>query len=128
MQGKTRAQFKRTRSLNDSTRQRILDRDHRLCVYCTYEATTVDHIVPYSFGGSDNDINLVACCSLCNNKLSNFVFDSFEQKKNYLIEQYGLNMKIRIKRALNGFFHKNKKCPTCVNCKWGFSLCGYIWL
>lgn len=36
------------------------------CHYCGDEASTVDHLVPYSRGGKDELDNLVPACSRCN--------------------------------------------------------------
>lgn len=48
-------------------RTRILIRDGYCCQYCGQEdATTVDHIVPISKGGTDEPDNLVAACTRCN--------------------------------------------------------------
>lgn len=52
------------------TRERILDRDQRLCQPCLASgwvtlATEVDHIRPRAEGGRDDDSNLQAICSAC---------------------------------------------------------------
>jgi len=56
----------------EPTRQRILERDHWRCQIqldcCTGRATVVDHIVPLSRGGTDNEDNLRAACAPCNLK------------------------------------------------------------
>jgi 5-methylcytosine-specific restriction protein A len=48
----------------------ILQRDHYLCQMrgprCTTHATTVDHILPKSRGGTDHPNNLRAACAPCN--------------------------------------------------------------
>jgi hypothetical protein len=36
------------------------------CAYCGDDANTVDHIIPSSRGGTDDLMNLVAACDLCN--------------------------------------------------------------
>lgn len=51
-------------------RERVLARDYGLCQPCVREnratvATEVDHIVPKSQGGTDDDSNLQAICSAC---------------------------------------------------------------
>lgn len=39
----------------------------KICRYCMKSpATTVDHIVPRCRGGSNKQVNLVGCCSKCN--------------------------------------------------------------
>jgi 5-methylcytosine-specific restriction protein A len=57
------------------TRKRILERDSHRCRLrlpgCKDKATSVDHIVPASRGGTDADHNLVACCWPCNQKKGN---------------------------------------------------------
>lgn len=44
----------------------ILVRDEHRCQYCLGVGGTVDHILPRSRGGSNNDENLCACCNKCN--------------------------------------------------------------
>lgn len=48
------------------TREAVLQRDGRLCVYCAGRADTVDHVLPRCRGGGDNWFNLVAACQACN--------------------------------------------------------------
>lgn len=51
------------------------------CVYCGEPATGVDHIIPKSKGGSDDDNNLVPCCSDCNmHKMTQTVTDFLNQQ------------------------------------------------
>ncbi|MEI6505046.1 MAG: HNH endonuclease [Planctomycetota bacterium] len=47
-------------------RLRILDRDDHTCYRCGKDATTVDHIQPRAYGGTNEDSNLAACCTYCN--------------------------------------------------------------
>lgn len=53
-------------------RKNVLIRDKYTCQYCGVKlkakTATVDHIVPKSRGGKSSFMNLVACCSKCNNK------------------------------------------------------------
>jgi hypothetical protein len=50
----------------------ILRRDDYMCAYCGKKATTVDHIIPKSRGGSaDEYSNLISSCATCNAKKSN---------------------------------------------------------
>lgn len=44
----------------------VLRRDRHVCHYCGGRATTADHIVPKSKGGTDSMDNLVAACLPCN--------------------------------------------------------------
>lgn len=50
----------------DKVRARILERDGYQCAYCGDYGDTVDHVEPIVRGGSNDDANLVACCSYCN--------------------------------------------------------------
>lgn len=52
--------------ITQSTRAAILIRDWFTCRYCGDPASTKDHVIPRSRGGSDRESNLVACCSSCN--------------------------------------------------------------
>ncbi|WP_123042956.1 HNH endonuclease [Cohnella candidum] len=52
-------------------RKAALKRDHYTCLWCGLPASTVDHIVPSSKGGSDHPRNLLAACSDCNSKRGN---------------------------------------------------------
>jgi len=47
-------------------RERILQRDGYTCQQCGGEGTTVDHILPRSAGGGDDDWNLQCLCTKCN--------------------------------------------------------------
>lgn len=48
-------------------RKRILERDAYRCRYCGgHKDLCVDHVVPESQGGSDDDENLVCACRSCN--------------------------------------------------------------
>jgi 5-methylcytosine-specific restriction endonuclease McrA len=49
-------------------RARILRRDRGTCYVCGSPATHVDHIIPASRGGSDDDTNLAAMCVTCHNR------------------------------------------------------------
>jgi 5-methylcytosine-specific restriction endonuclease McrA len=45
------------------SRRGVLVRDRHRCAYCGRRATTVDHLVPKSRGGTDTWLNTVAACS-----------------------------------------------------------------
>ena len=47
-------------------RRLVLERDNWTCAYCGRDARTVDHVNPYSRGGTDDPDNLVAACKPCN--------------------------------------------------------------
>lgn len=50
------------------TRKRLLNRDGNRCAYCARPATTVDHVLPQSRGGTSTWLNTVASCSPCNSR------------------------------------------------------------
>ena len=51
---------------------RVLKRDHRQCVICaTKDALSVDHVVPRSKGGTNDDTNLQTLCRACNSAKGN---------------------------------------------------------
>lgn len=50
-----------------TTHKSVMARDKNACAYCGGRATTIDHVIPRSRGGSDAWNNLVACCFRCNN-------------------------------------------------------------
>lgn len=62
-------------------RRRIFERDNRTCKYCGYiltiETMTLDHKVPKSKGGLNNDNNLVSCCYQCNLYKANMSVETF---------------------------------------------------
>ena len=59
-----------------------------ICVYCREQpATTVDHVVPYSWDSDNNIDNLVPSCTLCNLIASNKVFECFEDKRTYILSR-----------------------------------------
>ena len=47
-------------------RERILQRDGYTCQHCGGEANSVDHIVPRTLNGTDDEFNLQSLCTPCN--------------------------------------------------------------
>jgi 5-methylcytosine-specific restriction endonuclease McrA len=56
------------------------------CVYCDikldFNNATADHIVPISNGGNNTQVNLVVCCSDCNNEKGDISFKTYLRLKN----------------------------------------------
>lgn len=50
------------------SRRAVFARDHGRCVYCGHPATSIDHVVPRSRGGTHTWDNVVAACRLCNHR------------------------------------------------------------
>jgi len=73
------------RSLTPIQKERILERDDYVCIYCLGNATVVDHVVPWSFSYCDEEENLVSSCENCNLIASNFVFTSFDEKRSFIV-------------------------------------------
>ena len=58
------------------------------CGYCFSSwATCWDHIIPYVYGGATIEDNLYPSCRRCNSILSDKVFDSLEEKREYIREE-----------------------------------------
>ncbi|PJF39248.1 MAG: HNH endonuclease [Phototrophicales bacterium] len=59
-------------TIPDSVRQRVAERDQYRCSYCqmparyVYGTMEIDHIIPRSRGGTDDEGNLCLCCGRCN--------------------------------------------------------------
>lgn len=55
-------------SMSQATRERIFERDGRVCAYCSTEDGPfhIDHRQPVSRGGSSRDDNLCVACAPCN--------------------------------------------------------------
>lgn len=66
-------------------RQMIMDRSERICFYCGNDALTIDHIIPWSQGGSHHPMNLVACCGVCNSIAGERLFRDITDKIAYIV-------------------------------------------
>ena len=96
------------RFLSNATRERIFSRDGYICMYCEGLAEEIDHIIPYVYSQDNSDENLVASCRDCNRMISSMHFDSFEDKKVYIIEKRSTR-KWRKRIA--------SRVSICVDCK-----------
>ncbi len=50
------------------SRRAVFTRDGQTCVYCGASATSIDHVVPRSRGGTHTWDNVVAACRRCNHQ------------------------------------------------------------
>ncbi|MDU2239953.1 HNH endonuclease [Paenibacillus sp.] len=82
-------------------RKTALKRDRHTCLWCGAPATTVDHIVPSSKGGSDLPHNLIASCSECNSKRGNRSAFRYLQEKRETVP-HPLKLRYRLLRATMG--------------------------
>lgn len=69
------ARKKRKRKpMSDSTRQKVFERDGRVCLNCgSTDRLTVDHIHPWSKGGADVMDNYQTLCASCNYSKGNSI-------------------------------------------------------
>lgn len=59
-----------------------------MCFYCGEGAATVlDHVLPYSYDQNSDIDNLRPCCALCNSLASDKIFESIEDKRQYLLDK-----------------------------------------
>lgn len=49
----------------------VMLRDKHTCAFCAGKATTIDHVIPRSRGGTNRWDNTVAACSPCNGRKGN---------------------------------------------------------
>lgn len=90
----------------------VFERDNFQCVYCGFDGRTfkgwaflqVDHFKPASRSGSDELINLVTSCMLCNHMKGAADFPSIEEARaemsrwwNQMHEYWTKNVKGRVK-------------------------------
>lgn len=53
--------------VEETLKAEVLARDEMRCVYCGWsENLGIDHVIPFTRGGSSARFNLVACCLSCN--------------------------------------------------------------
>lgn len=61
-----------------------------LCFYCAGVAHTIDHVIPWSQGGSHHPMNLVACCTPCNSIAGERLFRDITDKMAYILARRGV--------------------------------------
>jgi hypothetical protein len=68
-------------------RTAIMERSERTCFYCGEWASTIDHVIPWSQGGSNHPMNLVACCQSCNSIAGDRLFRDITDKLAYIVQR-----------------------------------------
>ena len=78
IKSKSKIKPKKTRYIPTTVRYAVLSRDNNRCVACGLTAKEtqlqVDHIIPFSKGGSNQIDNLQTLCIDCNRGKSNRIF------------------------------------------------------
>jgi hypothetical protein len=64
------------------------------CAYCDQNLLNyhIDHVIPLSFGGTNNIGNLVLACPPCNLKAGSKVFPSFIAKRSFIRRARGISL------------------------------------
>lgn len=81
-------------SVEVETAARVFARDHFCCVYCGFDGSTferwrylaVDHFIPQSRGGSNDETNLKTACIDCNSMKASFRFETVEEARQKIAE------------------------------------------
>ncbi len=77
-------------------KKRILKKSDGKCAHCgenlTYKNMTIEHVIPLSKGGTNEDRNLVALCKNCNNDKDDNIINPIIYYK-YIQEQYIKDLK-----------------------------------
>lgn len=68
-------------------RAMIMERSEGICFYCGNVAQSIDHIIPWSQGGSHHPLNLVAACTPCNSIAGERLFRDITDKMEYIDER-----------------------------------------
>jgi len=87
----------------------ILARDGHVCAYCGEEAEVADHVIPWSYGGLNDEDNLVAACTVCNAFLQNRVFSNLDAKRAFVTA----NLESHIRKQYEGMRRRLSYCPDC---------------
>jgi len=74
------------------SRRAVFTRDGQTCVYCGSSATSIDHVVPRSRGGTHTWDNVVIACFRCNNVKSDRLLAELGWKLPFELKEPHLNM------------------------------------
>lgn len=100
----------------------VMHRDGFCCRYCGSkpgsELLEIDHLIPVSFGGSDNTENLVTACKRCNRAKSNNIYFPGD-----LVEGVcPLDSDWRIHRSFGAWSIKIHPKNAVIESSWGYWL------
>lgn len=74
------------RRTNGYAKEFISSNPNSKCIYCNTKLTNInatsDHIVPISNRGNNCQVNIVICCTDCNNERGNLPFNQYLKMKN----------------------------------------------
>ena len=66
-------------------RTRVVQMNQNICAYCGGQGFQADHVIPRRKGGPDAISNLVCACARCNKLVGGLLFDSFSEKKIWIL-------------------------------------------
>ena len=96
------------------TREYLLEKYHRTCVYCGAEDTQlqIEHVIPRSKGGSNRVSNLVLACEKCNQKKGSKSIEEFLSKKPDLLKKIlnGLKKPLQTAAAVQTIRNATRRC------------------
>lgn len=73
-------------NISAAMKERIFRRDNWKCVYCGERADCIDHVIPFSKCKHNEEWNLVSACTSCNLKVKDRCFQSFDEKKRWILD------------------------------------------
>lgn len=100
--------------------QAVLEKYHYGCQYCGGPGDGVDHIIPYSYlNGHGGENNLVGACQSCNSIAGDRIFESFQEKRAYILTRRSQLKKDKPKNICpdcGHYFRKKLSSVLCNRC------------
>lgn len=95
-----------TKTVSDKTRNAVYARDGFACTYCQVarpEGVTLslDHVIPFSQGGSSEATNMVTVCCTCNSSKNDRSLSDFCKSKGYSLSAIEARIARRTSKGLN---------------------------
>ena len=100
-------------------RRDIFKKFGNCCVYCGEQATALDHFVPWSHDYDNGTGNLLASCGPCNQAAGNRVFDTFDQKRAWIMDHRahrGGLVEVYCPKGCGVTYAKQGEPGTCPDC------------